>query len=209
MRLATLLLTLDLLVFGLGGVQCNETDPTLLVNASNSTLAETSAGFVPVTTILATPSPGQLTQAQSTAKAPPKDTTYYSLIRLNIEGDIPAGTSLQDYLKKQIELYVATYGAEVSSLVIDYVTQILTNHVDPGSGLSGNHRRLMQAIGNGTDLPPNTTAVIVALQSQSWTNMQAVTAGVNAQNLARSSNGRKVLQVSAVSSTVSYPSGPL
>lgn len=170
------------------------------VSINNTIFSETQAAF------LETPEPVLVDPlaSEAEAKVAPVDTTYYSLIRLNIEGDVPEGTTLEDYLQQQVKLYVATYGAQVSSLVLDYVTQILTNNVDPGSGLSGNHRRLMETLGGGTELAPNTTAVIVALQSQSWTSMQAVTAGVNAQNLAQSINGRKVLQISAVSSTVSY-----
>ena len=176
--------------------------PDLAATINNTTFLETQAAF------LATPTPEPVlvdtVSSEAEAKVAPVDTTYYSLIRLNIEGDVPEGTTLEEYLQQQVKLYVATYGAQVSSLVLDYVTQILTNNVDPGSGLSGNHRRLMETLGGGTELAQNTTAVIVALQSQSWTNMQAVTAGVNAQNLAQTINGRKVLQVSAVSSTVSY-----
>ena len=175
---------------------------TLAASVNDTTFSETQATFL----ITPTPEPvlADTLASEAEARAAPLDTTYYSLIRLNIEGDVPEGTSLEDYLQQQVKLYVATYGAQVSSLVLDYVTQVLTNNVDPGSGLSGNHRRLMQTLGGGAELAPNTTAVIVALQSQSWTNMQAVTAGVNAQNLAQSINGRKVLQISAVSSTVSY-----
>eukprot|EP00960_Hanusia_phi_P008396 239665-Hanusia_phi.AAC.1 len=138
------------------------------------------------------------------AQAPAADSTYYSLIRLTVDGTVPEGLTLQQFLNQQVQLYVATFGAQVSQYISDYVTQVLTNHVDPASGLSGNHRRLMLTLGNSTEVPPNTTAVIVALQSQTWTQMQAVTAAVNARSLAASIAGRNILQVEAVASTVSY-----
>ena len=115
----------------------------------------------------------KLMQDNLIMNAKPVDTIYYLLIRLYLEGDVPNTTEALTYLQDQLKLYIATYGAEVSQYVIDYLTTLLTNNVDPASGLSGSHRRLMDIInGNGTGVVANTTAVIVAIQSQSWTTMQ-------------------------------------
>lgn len=134
----------------------------------------------------------------------PIDTAYYSLVRLDVAGGVEDMASALHQMESELKLQVATHGAEVSRFVIDYVATVLTNHVDPASGLSGTHRRLMDMVSNQTEILENHTAVILAVQSQSWTVMQQVTASVNAQNLAASINGRNILQVSAVSSTVSY-----
>eukprot|EP00960_Hanusia_phi_P015665 461710-Hanusia_phi.AAC.5 len=80
----------------------------------NDTIAAVSAAASEVTSAVAR----SLQTANATAsdllqaQKPPADTTYYSLIRLNVDGKAPEGVSLQDYLKQQVQLFVATYGAQ-------------------------------------------------------------------------------------------------
>lgn len=64
-------------------------------------------------------------------------------------------------------------------------------------------RRLHDLVSQSNGDPANTTYVLVALQSQSWDQMQLLTSTLNSNLFAQQVNSRQLLQVSVLSSTTS------